>query len=108
MAIPINGINNGHSVGSRGRSVEKSNSTESGIRQNIDKPGTGLNAIRSDSVSLSSQAQQLKKIEQDLKTQPNINKTRVAQIKSQLANGTYQIDNAKLAQNMLNLEKSLF
>jgi negative regulator of flagellin synthesis FlgM len=109
MAIPINGINPGPTGNSRSRNIDQSTPVPETNRQNVDKnPSTSAEAAKGENVSLSSQALTLKKVEQDLKNQPEVNKSRVAELKAQIENGTYQIDNQKLAQNMLNLEGTLF
>ena len=109
MAIPINGIHSSHSGSTQGRNIDKNAQASQAGRQNIDKPGTPpQSSAKGESVSLSSQAQSLKKIEQDLKAQPEVNESRVAEIKAQVESGTYKIDNEKLAQNMLDLEGTLF
>jgi negative regulator of flagellin synthesis FlgM len=109
MAIPINGINSGPTGNSRSRNIDQNVSAPQTDRQNIDKNSTSTAEIsKGENVSLSTQALTLKKVEQDLKNQPEVNKSRVAELKSQIENGTYQIDNQKLAHNMLNLEGTLF
>ncbi len=42
-----------------------------------------------------------------LATEPEVNVDRVAEIKNALANGTYEIDNEKLARNIINFEQEL-
>ncbi|NOQ16474.1 MAG: flagellar biosynthesis anti-sigma factor FlgM [Methyloprofundus sp.] len=42
-----------------------------------------------------------------LATEPEVNADRVAEIKNALANGSYQIDNEKLARNIINFEQDL-
>jgi len=109
MAIPINGIHSSHSGSAQSRNIDKNAQAAQAGRQNIDKPDTPTQGSpKGESVSLSSQAQSLKKIEQDLKAQPDVNASRVAEIKAQIEDGSYKIDNEKLAQNMLDLEGTLF
>ena len=57
-----------------------------------------------DSVSLSNTAQNLAKIETELKSLPEVNQSKVDEIKAQLENNTYQINSQNLAQKMLNTE----
>ncbi|BCG65031.1 MAG: negative regulator of flagellin synthesis FlgM [Methyloprofundus sp.] len=42
-----------------------------------------------------------------LATEPEVDTDRVAEIKNALANGSYQIDNEKLARNIINFEQNL-
>ena len=42
-----------------------------------------------------------------LATKPEVNTDRVAEIKNALANGSYQIDNEKLAKNIIKFEQEL-
>ena len=57
-----------------------------------------------DSVSLSNTAQNLAKIETELKSLPEVNQSKVDEIKAQLENNSYQINSQNLAQKMLNTE----
>ncbi|MAA63972.1 MAG: flagellar biosynthesis anti-sigma factor FlgM [Alteromonadaceae bacterium] len=65
-------------------------------------------ATRSDSVSLSSQARDLKKLEERLDSYPEVDDARVEQIKAALADGSYKIDAEQLAQKMLDMDNSIF
>jgi len=56
-----------------------------------------------DSVSLSSSAQNLTKIELELKSLPEVNQSRVDEVKARIDRGEYQPDSANLAQKMLEL-----
>ena len=57
-----------------------------------------------DSVSLSSTAQNLAKIETELKSLPDVDQSKVDAIKAQIASGDYQVNSQNLAQKMLNIE----
>ena len=57
-----------------------------------------------ESVHLSNEAQQLQKITDSLRDQPVVNKARVAELKQAIADGSYQIDNDRLASKLLNFE----
>ncbi|MFF7708584.1 flagellar biosynthesis anti-sigma factor FlgM [Pseudomonas sp. NPDC007930] len=57
-----------------------------------------------ESVQLSDSAQFLQKVTSDLQNQPVVNASKVAQLKEQIANGSYNVDPTKTAANMLKLE----
>lgn len=57
-----------------------------------------------ESVHLSSEAQQLKKISDSLRDQPIVDKSRVAELKQAIADGSYQVDSNRVASKLLNLE----
>jgi negative regulator of flagellin synthesis FlgM len=63
---------------------------------------------RGENVSLSSQAKNLKQLEQKLGDYPEMDDDRISDIRSALENGTYKVDAEKLAQKMLDMDKSIF
>ncbi len=63
---------------------------------------TEQEVTKTDSVNLSIAA-----AVNSLATEPEVNADRVTAIKNALANGSYQIDNEKLAQNIMNFEQAL-
>lgn len=70
---------------------------------NASQPGTTAKAAV-DSVSLSSNAQALKAIEEKIQKLPDVNEKRVAQIKAALASGQYSVDDLVVADKLLNLD----
>jgi len=60
-----------------------------------------------DSVSLSQQGKAMGKLQQDMAAQPSFDSAKVAAIKEAIANGSYQVDPDKLADNMMKFEKEL-
>ena len=58
-----------------------------------------------ESVHLSNEAQQLQKITDSLRDQPVVNKARVAELKQAIADGSYQIDNDRLAGKIIKAER---
>ncbi len=102
MNIDVNGLNPSRSDGQK--------------RQISNKPGTTQNAPSTTqtsdsavnspkvSVSLSSSAQNLAKIEAELKSLPEVNQSRVDELKARIDRGEYKPDSENLAQKMLNLE----
>jgi negative regulator of flagellin synthesis FlgM len=101
MNIDINGFNPNRSEGQKRQVSAK----------NPDSASTASSAKSSDqtaspkvSVSLSASAQNLAKIEAELKSLPDVNQARVDEIKARIDRGEYQPDSANLAQKMLDLE----
>ncbi|QYJ88767.1 flagellar biosynthesis anti-sigma factor FlgM [Shewanella halotolerans] len=63
--------------------------------------------VKSDSVSITSQAQQLQSAQAKLNDIPEIDIKKVEQIKAAIAEGRYKIDADKLASNIAQFEKEL-
>lgn len=55
-------------------------------------------------VKLSNQAQQLQAIEERLRELPEVDSARVAQIKEAIADGSYKVDSAQIADKLIALE----
>jgi negative regulator of flagellin synthesis FlgM len=104
MSINFNGINPNTLGSLRSKSEE---SSQSGKAAQPAKPATS-DAIpvtpKPDNVSLSSQVRDLKQLEGQVRQLPEVNQDRVARIKAALADGSYTIDNEKLAGKLLNFE----
>lgn len=62
----------------------------------------------SDSVSITPQAQQLKKLNEKAEQSSGIDEKKVNELKKAIANGEYKIDAEKLAENINKLEFKLF
>lgn len=62
---------------------------------------------KSDSVSLTSQAQQLQNIQAKMTDIPEVNEQKVQEIKLAIAEGRYKIDPEKLATNIAQFENDL-
>lgn len=65
-------------------------------------------SVSGESVNLSSQAKNLKQLEQSLDSYPEVDDQRIEQIKAALADGSYKIDAEKVAQKMLDMDNSIF
>ncbi|MCL6414436.1 flagellar biosynthesis anti-sigma factor FlgM [Aestuariirhabdus sp. Z084] len=62
---------------------------------------------RTDSVNLSAEGKSLRQIEEKLASQPDIDQDKVARVKQAIADGSYQVDARKLAENLYSLETQL-
>jgi negative regulator of flagellin synthesis FlgM len=60
-----------------------------------------------DTVSLSEQSLQVRELQQQLDKIPEVDADKVKAIKQAIAQGNYPLDPAKIAANLLNLEKAL-
>ncbi|MFT7185884.1 MAG: flagellar biosynthesis anti-sigma factor FlgM [Pseudohongiellaceae bacterium] len=68
------------------------------------KPTTNLSKDSRDSVSLSSTAQNLAKIEVELKSLSEVDQAKVDVIKARVDSGDYQVNSQNLAQKLLDTE----
>jgi negative regulator of flagellin synthesis FlgM len=102
MNIDINGFNANRSDGQK-RQVAGNNPEPSSTSSSSNKPSEQATSQKV-SVSLSSSAQNLSKIEAELKSLPDVNQARVDEVKARIDSGEYQPDSANLAQKMLELE----
>lgn len=103
MNIDINGVNPNRSDGQKRQVSNKGTETANNAVQNKQNTEQNPNAPKV-SVSLSSSAQNLAKIEAELKSLPEVNQSRVDEIKARIDRGEYKPDSENLAQKMLNLE----
>jgi negative regulator of flagellin synthesis FlgM len=71
------------------------------------KPPQQTNAPSSDSVQMSTTASELRELEKAVKAAPDVDVERVAKLREAISNGSYQIDNDKLAQNIMRQEMSM-
>ena len=62
---------------------------------------------KSDSVSITPQAQQLQNVQTKMADMPDIDQKKVDEIKAAIAEGRYKIDPEKLATNIANFENDL-
>lgn len=68
---------------------------------------TTAQAAAGESVQLSKDARQLQSVSQRLADTPSVNAEKVAQLKQAIADGSYQVDNERVASKMLSLEAQL-
>ncbi|MGL6349784.1 MAG: flagellar biosynthesis anti-sigma factor FlgM [Aeromonas sp.] len=101
--MPINHINN--LASSRLQNTASSQGTSSqSVRSS---PQHKAATTQQDSVSLTSEAQQLQKMQQNLNTASTGNESKVEQLKRAVASGEYQVNSEAVAKKMLNLEGTL-
>jgi len=96
------------SISKLGGSVEESTSARSlGGEKTSGKPAAPAAGARGDSVNLTSGAQLLSRLEESLASAPAVDSAKVAEVKSAIASGNYEIDTTSLADAILRFERSL-
>lgn len=105
MSVDFNGIGPGQ-VNTQKTTADKPSGT-----QNTQPPAgeqAKAQGARGENVNLSSQAKDLKQLEQKLGNYPEMDDDRIEQIRTALEDGSYKIDAEKLAQKMLEMDESIF
>lgn len=69
--------------------------------------GVAVNSSAVDTVSLTDTATQLQSLQQTLADAPVVDNDRVSALKAAIAEGSYNVDPAELANNMINFEQQL-
>jgi len=100
-------INNIKTAGQPGLS-----STRSAVNSRENREGAKADNVQAgttptDKVSLTETATQLQSLQQTLADAPVVNNERVEALRAAVADGSYQVDAAELAQNMINFESQL-
>ncbi|GAA3585796.1 MULTISPECIES: flagellar biosynthesis anti-sigma factor FlgM [Marinobacter] len=106
MSVDFNGIGPGQ-VNTQKTTADKTGSAPKQPATPTEQAQQTQNA-RGESVKLSSQAKDLKQVEQRLSDYPEVDDERIEQIRNALADGSYKVDAQKLAQKMLDMDKSIF
>jgi len=107
MSVDLNGIGPGQ-VNTTRTTADKATGNQSTPSTAGEQAKAQSTAARGDNVSLSNQAKNLKQLEQKLGDYPEMDDDRITQIRAALEDGTYKIDAEKLAQKMLEMDKSIF
>ena len=107
MSVDFNGIGPGQ-VNTQRTTADKPAGNQSTQPAGAEQAKSQAQGARGENVSLSSQAKNLKQLEQKLGDYPEMDDDRIAEIRSALENGTYKIDAEKLAQKMLEMDESIF
>lgn len=100
----INGLNGANTPrsGDSGKLGKSGDSlAQEQARTNAPAPGVG------DSVSLTDAAAQLRRIEASLADLPEVDNDKVAAIRQSIENGSYQVDAARVADSLLQVESAL-
>lgn len=89
--------------------TELNSSRQTVVRDNQRAQGleSSVSASRSDTVSLTDTAEQLQNVQQLIEQAPTVDAERVASIRAAIADGSYSVDAAQLAQNLLEFESEL-
>ncbi|WP_429044412.1 flagellar biosynthesis anti-sigma factor FlgM [Aeromonas hydrophila] len=70
-------------------------------------PDNRAATVKTDSVSLTSEAQQLQQMQKNLNSASTGNESRVESLKKAVANGEYQVNSEAVAKKMFSLESNL-
>ncbi len=106
MSVDFNGIGPGQ-VNTQKTTADKSSATQSTQPSTAEQAKTQAQGARGENVNLSSQAKNLKQLEQKLGSYPEMDDDRIEQIRSALESGSYKVDAEKLAQKMLEMDESI-
>ncbi|MHA6494582.1 flagellar biosynthesis anti-sigma factor FlgM [Pseudomonas borbori] len=110
MVIDFNRLNNAATPANSGRAgAAQSGGRNEAIstKQPTTAPAAAEQAEASksgESVQFSREAQQLQKISDKLRDQPNVDNERVAQLKQAIADGSYSVDSKRVASRLLDFE----
>lgn len=101
--MAINNINNL----ANNRLQNTGNSQGTGNKSVTSSPDNKATTVKPDSVSLTSEAQQLQKMQQNLNTASTGNESKVEQLKKAVASGEYQVNSEAVAKKMFSFEANL-
>lgn len=105
MAIDFPGLSPASSAGNRGKVSDQQSSTSSGAAgQPATTPERGE---RADTVRISDTAQALQRSSVDSSDNGGVDSDRVARIRAAIEDGSYQINNERIADSMLELDSLL-
>lgn len=107
MSVDFNGIGSGQ-VNTQNTASDRTSGARNPQSQSGDQAKARTPDASGENVNLSSQAKDLKQLEQKLGNFPETDDERIEQIRSALESGSYKIDAEKLAQKMLELDESIF
>lgn len=100
MVIDINNSINPAQPGKRNGGADASAQDKNAVG-NQASTSESTTSTASDTVELSSQAQDLNRIREELAELPEVDESRVAQIRQQIADGSYSIDAEQIASKIL-------
>ena len=105
MVIDFSRLNNTPTTSAPTRATGTKDSVEAKAQPLPAKAEQASASQSGESVHLSNEAQQLQKVTDSLRDQPVVNKARVAELKQAIADGSYQIDNDRLAGKIIKAER---
>lgn len=91
-----------------GNQSNKASETEVTPTPNTAKDNSAASATAGDTVSITSEANKIRELQNSLSNVPDIDLAKVEAIKQEIANGNYPIDHERIASNLIDLEKTLF
>ena len=101
MAIDINKLKTATSTPLQ---TSRDSKSTAGATQAAPKAAAG---VKADSVSITSQAQELQSTQAKMANLPEVDQQKVAEIKLAISEGRYKVDPEKLAANIANFEAQL-
>ena len=108
MVIDFNRLNSALPTATgRSGSAQASENAKASSGSSAASSGSAANTSASaggEPVRLSDQAQQLQTITDKLRDLPDVDQERVARLKQAIADGSYQVDNQRVASKLLDLE----
>ncbi len=105
MAIDFPGLSPAQSAGNRGKVSEQQ--TQATGNNTGNKPANNTPARSDDTVRISDTAQALQRSVGENSGNADVDSDRVAQIKAAIEDGSYKIDNERIADRMLQLDSLL-
>lgn len=108
MSIDINNIGSNRPENTRRQDVNRETAESNRARSNDSntepRQSEANTQARGENVSLSDAAKQLAQLESSIKDLPEVDASRVAQIKAKLDSGEYQVNAQNMAQKMLDMD----
>ncbi|MDM5066722.1 flagellar biosynthesis anti-sigma factor FlgM [Aeromonas salmonicida] len=101
--MAINNINNLEN----NRLQNTGNSQGANTKQATSSPDNRAATVKTDSVSLTNEAQQLQQMQKNLNSASTGNESRVESLKKAVANGEYQVNSEAVAKKMFSFESTL-
>ena len=101
--MAINKINNL----ANNRLQNTGNSQGANTKQATSSPDNRAATVKTDSVSLTNEAQQLQQMQKNLNSASTGNESRVESLKKAVANGEYQVNSEAVAKKMFSFESTL-
>ena len=93
------------SLGLSSGSADRTQAAQSKIAEQAAQAHTGASIAQPGEVAITSTAQQLASLEQQLTGVPEVDQTRVDSISQALSNGSYQVDARSIADGLLSAQK---